>query len=75
MQKTVIIILCLLMAIPLLIFLSYLFDDKDSCLDIGICKQGLEINTQYGVVTINEKNCAKYNWKWDKKTKSCNINE
>lgn len=73
--KIILIASGLLLMIPVSMFLFYLFDDKDSCLDIGICAQGLEINTQYGLVLINKENCLKYNWKWDEKTKSCNIND
>lgn len=47
--------------------------DLDTCLDVGICAQDLEINTEYGLVKINKENCLKYHWKWDKKNKSCYI--
>lgn len=46
---------------------------KDSCLDIGICKEGLEINSKYGLIQINEENCLKYNWKW--KDGYCSVND
>lgn len=48
-------------------------DDLDTCLDVGICAQGLEINTEYGLVEINQENCLRYNWKWNDKSKYCYI--
>lgn len=47
--------------------------DKDICLDCGICKEGLELNTNYGLVTINKENCMKYNWLWNEEKKYCNV--
>ena len=65
-----ILFICLLV----LIFLSsMLFDEKDACLDMNICKEGLKVNTEYGLITINEENCQKYNWHWDSKNKRCNL--
>ena len=48
---------------------------KDTCLDTSICKEGLEINTEYGLIKINKENCLKYNWVWDNEKKSCNLNK
>ncbi|MBQ4646769.1 MAG: hypothetical protein IJB79_05415 [Candidatus Gastranaerophilales bacterium] len=48
-------------------------NDLDTCLDIGICAQGLKINTEYGLAKINQENCLKYHWKWNEKSKSCYI--
>ena len=48
-------------------------NDLDTCLDVGICAQGLEINTEYGLVEINQENFLRYHWKWNKKNKSCYI--
>jgi len=47
--------------------------DIDCCLDVGICAEGLEINTEYGRTKINKENCLKYNWKWNEARKDCNI--
>ena len=55
-------------------FINQVFN-KDTCLDTSICKEGLEINTEYGLVEINKENCLKYNWVWDDKKKSCNLNK
>ncbi|MBE7707963.1 MAG: hypothetical protein IJ003_00585 [Candidatus Gastranaerophilales bacterium] len=52
-----------------------LFDEKDYCLDTGYCKAGLKLNTEYGLIEINEDNCTKYNWEWDNKNKYCNIKQ
>jgi len=53
-------------------FVNKVFD-KDACLDSSICKEGLEINTEYGLIKINQKNCIKYGWIWDEKRKRCNM--
>lgn len=47
--------------------------DKDICLDTGICKEGLEVNTNHGLVTINKENCIKYNWLWNEEKRYCNV--
>ncbi len=50
----------------------YFFDDApDTCLDIGYCKKGLQLNTEYGLVTINKETCKKYNWTWYDNKKEC----
>lgn len=46
---------------------------EDTCLDIGLCKKGLTINTEYGMVEINKNSCEKYNWKWIEDTNTCLI--
>ena len=69
-----------LLIIPCIIFLllfimfSLIKDDKDFCLDSGICAENLQLNTEYGLITINEETCKKYNWKWDSKRRYCNVN-
>jgi len=55
-------------------FINQVFD-KDTCLDTSICKEGLEINTEYGLIKINKENCLKYGWIWNDKKKSCNLNK
>ena len=71
-MKKIIIIFSIVLLVPTLIFCIYFFDDKDYCLDNGICKEGLELNTEFGLIKINQENCIKYNWIWDSKTKTCN---
>lgn len=48
-------------------------DDKDICLDSGICKEGLDVNTQYGTITITKENCIKYNWFWNDEKRICKV--
>lgn len=62
--------ICLLIS---LLLINMIFDEKDACLDMNICKEGLKVNTEYGLITINEENCQKYNWHWDSKNKRCNL--
>lgn len=47
--------------------------DLDVCLDIGLCKEGLPLNTEYGLITINKETCLKYNWEWRDDWKDCHI--
>ncbi len=56
-----------------LLFIGYATDDKDACLDTGICKKGIKINTEYGLIKVNKENCLKYSWKWDKESQTCNM--
>ena len=49
--------------------------EKDFCLDTGICKKGLEINTEHGLIEINKENCEKYGWEWREKGKVCNMRD
>ena len=58
-----------------MLFVFYFFDEKDYCLDTNICKEGLSINTEYGLLKINKSNCLKYNWKWNDKFKTCNMKD
>ena len=55
-------------------FVNKVFD-KNACLDSSICKVGLEVNTDYGLIKINKDNCLKYGWIWDDIRKSCNMNK
>lgn len=65
-------IFILLSAFILCIYI-YWNDDKDICLDTSLCKEGLEVNTEYGLIKINKENCIKYNWKWIENSKMCNM--
>lgn len=48
-------------------------DEKDYCLDTGICKENLEVNTEIGRIIINKENCIKYKWDWNENEKYCKI--
>ena len=68
------ILLLLLLIFMVLSFILFLYkDDKDFCLDSDICAENLQINTEYGLITINEETCNKYNWKWNSQMHYCNI--
>ena len=73
--KIIFAFLLILCGLVLTIFLLYFFDDKDFCLDTSICKEGLELNTEYGLIKINKENCLKYNWKWDDKSRYCDMRD
>lgn len=69
-----IIILSFLILFILIFGVFYVIkDDKDICLDSGICREGLIINTQYGEISINKENCIKYNWLWNNEKRFCKI--
>lgn len=69
-----IIILSFLILFILIFGVFYVIkDDKDICLDSGICREGLIINTQYGEISINKENCIKYNWLWNDEKRFCKI--
>ncbi len=70
--KVLIIIFCYLIIFNNIPIFNNIFD-KDFCLDNSICREGLKVNTKYGIIKINEENCLKYNWNWDKKSKICTI--
>ena len=62
-----------IVVVPIFLFHFFINNDLDTCLDIGYCKKGLEINTQYGKVKISKQNCLKYNWEWHEKDSSCRL--
>lgn len=68
-------IVVFLMFIALGIFGIFYFikDDKDFCMDSGICKEGLEFNTEHGTIIITKENCKKYRWVWDEIQSTCFI--
>ena len=74
-MKKILLSLLLILLIFLILILFLYKDDKDYCLDSGICKENLQLNTEYGLITINEETCNKYHWKWDSKRHYCNVNK
>ena len=72
--KVLIIIFFLLIFLNNIPIFNNIFN-KDFCLDNSICREGLKVNTKYGLIKINEENCLKYNRKWDKKSKMCTIKQ
>lgn len=49
--------------------------DEYTCLDTRICKEGIQVNTQHGILNINKQNCLKHDWIWDENLKSCKITD
>lgn len=49
------------------------FLDKDTCLDVGVCHEGLDINTEEGYWIINKENCLKNHYEWNDKNKNCKL--
>ncbi len=79
--KTKDLLFFLVLSMIILVFLcsiTYIFPkiydkDIDYCLDTGMCKQGLEINTEYGKIKIDRDVCIKYHWIWIENAESCRI--
>ncbi len=59
------------LCITLKLIFVVLNDDKDICLDSGICVENLKINTEYGEILINKETCLKYNWVWNNEKTYC----
>ena len=78
MKKFILVILISVILCPIIFilfaFLAYLNDDLDFCLDTGNCAEKLQLNTEYGLITITEESCKKHNWKWNSKRRYCNVN-
>ena len=70
-------IICLIIIVlflgTILGILFILKDDKDFCLDSGICIKGQVINTEYGKIEITKESCQKYNWIWNEERKYCKL--
>ena len=56
------------------IFFDIIFA-RDVCLDTSVCDEGLQINTEYGLIEVNKENCEKYGWEWREKGKVCNMRD
>ncbi len=50
-----------------------IYDNKDTCLDTGFCREGLIINTEKGQILINEQTCKSENGVWDDKKRACRL--
>lgn len=52
--------------------LQLIFDEKDFCLDTGVCKEGATIYVENGeAIVVNKASCLKNNGIWDNKTRHC----
>ena len=56
---------------PFIFVYSYLTDDKDTCLDISVCKEGLPLNIEGEKIIVNEQTCKEYNGIWYSDKKAC----
>lgn len=52
---------------------EYMGIQSDYCIEDGDCKEGREINTKHGLITINKEKCIKYGWEWNDKRRECKI--
>ena len=76
-MKKFIIISLIILAIALagtsfLLLFNYIYDDKDACLDSGVCKEGLTLRMNDGKeIIINKGTCIQYNGEWREKRRDC----
>lgn len=47
--------------------------DYDTCIDTGICKEGIQTKIDGGLTTVNKENCFKHNKKWYDSNNSCYV--
>lgn len=55
-------------------FIAYeilIIDNQDLCLDSGVCKAGIELNTEKGKIIINKQTCQENNGKWQPEFNQC----
>lgn len=67
-----IIVLCIGIFSFVILFATYT-DEKDFCMDTGICKDGMNVNTKYGKIIIDKENCIKHKWIWNEEKSFCKI--
>lgn len=48
-----------------------IYDDKDACLDIGVCKEGLSLIIDGQEIIINQQSCTEHNGEWREKYNDC----
>ncbi len=73
-NKVIKIIVIIVLLFFVIISILFSFDDKGNCLSSGICKENIEVKTKNGLIKINEINCIKNNYKWNKRNKTCDLN-
>ena len=66
---------CFLFVINCLVFeiICHKDIDTDICLDSGICKKGLELNTENGKIIVSQNTCISNNGKWQEKKEICSF--
>ena len=65
----VIVILAVLFALQNIMHKIKYFIDEDTCVDTGLCAEGLK----FGKNVMNKEYCIKYQGKWDDKRKECDM--
>lgn len=72
-MKKIIIAILLILLILTISFCKKLgfFDDKDACLDSGVCKAGLTIKIDGQEIIINKQSCIEHNGQWREKYNDC----
>ena len=47
--------------------------NTDICIDSGICKKGLALNTENGKIIISEESCLENKGKWQEEKEICSF--
>ena len=50
---------------------SYIYDDKDACVDSGICKKGLKVIINSKEIEINKDTCIDNKGQWREQYNGC----
>ncbi len=67
----IILYICIILLLFIIVPFISCWNDKDICLDSGLCKKGMKVNTENGCIIINEKNCINNNGTWNKDKNEC----
>ena len=69
---SLVILIAVIAGISFVLLFNYIYDDKDTCLDSGVCKEGLTLRMNDGKeIIINKDTCIQYNGEWREKRRDC----
>lgn len=69
---SLVILIAVIAGISFVLLFNYIYDDKDACLDSGVCKEGLTLRMNDGKeIIINKDTCIQYNGEWREKRRDC----
>lgn len=70
-QVIVTIILIFIIFFTYLFIKSYIYDDRDACLDSGICKKGLKVIINKQEIIIDKGTCIINKGQWREQYNDC----
>ncbi|MBQ9246357.1 hypothetical protein IJ182_08835 [bacterium] len=69
---SLVILIAVIAGISFVLLFNYIYDDKDACLDSGVCNEGLTLRMNDGKeIIINKDTCIQYNGEWREKRRDC----